>query len=638
MLIFDQLRKNDRQLRLLAVAVLSGLCVLVAGLWYVQVLSARRYKASQVSQSFRTVRSPAIRGKIFDANGAPLADNRPSYNVSLYLEELRPYFQREYSNLVARVKPARSQRAALGRTVRYHVVSNLVAHVTTVLGQPLSLNETNFHKHYDQRLALPMPVLTGLTPEQTALFMEQCVHLPGLDLEVQPVRTYPHRTLAAHLVGYLRRDDRVADEETFFNYRMPDFRGIAGIEGAFDEYLRGKAGIKSVLVNNLGYRQSENIWTPAEAGQNVVLTIDLAIQKAAEQALRSSVHGPLTRGAVVVMDARNGDLLALASNPTFDPNEYISGISTEEWRQLTDPTLLPLINRATAGVYQPGSIFKLVVGLAGLEAGTLDPREIYHSPGYFKLRDQKWGDTAGPGAFDFRRALIKSSNPYFQTNGLKVGVDRILELGERLHLGERSGLQVQEAAGDFPTREWQQRRLGGVWFDGNTANLCIGQGEIAITPLQIAVMTAAIANGGTVYWPRLFARTEPQDFASQARTTNCPAGRVRDRLRVSRRSLDIVRDAMLADVEDGEGTGRRAAVAGMRICAKTGTAEITRTKKTTWLTSFAPYGGPRYVVVVMVEDGVSGGETCGPIAQQVYLALQKREQKTPRTDTLARNR
>jgi len=655
MLIFDQLRKNDRQLQVLAICVLTGLGFLLIGLWYVQVVSARRYQTSQINQSFRTVRIPAIRGKVFDANGIALAENRPSYNVNLYLDELRPYFQSAYSNNLgwvmrqltrtnAKARLTRTQRIELGKLTRYQVVSNLVYRVGSLVEQPVPLQDKKFFEHYDQRLFVPMPVLTNLNPRQIARFAEQSPGLPGFDLEVQPVRTYPHHSSAAHLLGYLLRDNSGADVDVFFNYRMPDFKGATGVEGALDDELRGRTGAKSVLVNSLGYRQSENVWNPAEAGQNVFLTIDLSIQKAAEQALRSApvpYSGP-PRGAVVVMDPRNGDLIAVASHPAFDPNDFVSGFSQDEWQRLNDPKLRPQINRATSGTYHPGSVFKIVVAMAALEAG-LNPKEkIFNPPdpaepwhGHILLGRHKIKDLAAPGEYDFQRALIKSSNTYFITNGLKTGVDRILDLGKRLHFGERAGIPTrQDAPGTFPTRQWQKDNRGGAWFDGDTANLCIGQGDIDVTPLQVAVMISAVANGGRVFWPRLVARLEPQDPFGNDQPVVFQAGRIHDELKVSRRTLDLIREAMLADVEDAEGTGKRAFVPGMRICAKTGTAQIMIGRKvvghTIWFASFAPYGDPRYVVVVMLETelpGGSGAETCAPVAQQVYLALQKREQQ-----------
>src|SRR4030095_6752099 len=200
----------------------------------------------------------------------------------------------------------------------------------------------------DQRLFLPLPVIDGLTAQQTALFVEQAGRFPGFDLDVQPVRVYPHHTAAAHLLGRLRRADSVDDEEVFFNYRLPDFKGVVGIEGKLDEPLRGRTGVKSVLVNSLGYRQAENTWAPAEAGHNVFLTIDLMIQKAVEQALRAApvpYSGP-PRGAVVVMDPRTGDLIAMASSPPYDPNDLVQHLSPEKAEYLHDPILRPQIHRA----------------------------------------------------------------------------------------------------------------------------------------------------------------------------------------------------------------------------------------------------------------------------------------------------
>jgi penicillin-binding protein 2 len=507
------------------------------------------------------------------------------------------------------------------------------------------LNEKQFLTHYDQRLFLPMPVLNNLNPQQLGVFVEKLGGLPGVDLEATPTRAYPNHSVAAHLLGYLRRENSLPDDERFYNYRMPDYQGASGIEGAFDSQLRGATGVKSVLVNSLGYRQSESLWTPAEAGHNVFLTIDLAVQRAAESALHSSIYGTNTRGAVVVMDVRNGDVLALASNPTFDPAQFVSGISSEAWTNyFMDEKLRPLINRASSGTYAPGSVFKIIVGLAGLEAGTLNPDEVFHSKGYYDgLRGRPpINDTAGAGDFNFRRALIKSSNSYFITEGFKVGVDRVLEMAKRFHFGELTGVPVSESKGILPTREWQRENLGG-WFDGNTANLSIGQGETTVTPLQVAVMMSAIANGGNVYWPRVVTRIEPQALLSFEPPIVFPSGRLRDTLRVSEKNLKVIHAAMLADVEDAEGTGRRAAVSGMRICAKTGTAQKTRGRtqigKTVWFASFAPFENPRYAVVAMVDDDTgSGGDTCAPIAHVVYLALQKREQTRPAAaESLVRN-
>ncbi len=328
------------------------------------------------------------------------------------------------------------------------------------------------------------------------------------------------------------------------------------------------------------------------------------------------------------MDVQNGDILALASAPAFDPNRFLTGIPRDEWDgYFQSKQLRPLVNRATQENYQPGSIFKIVTGLAALEAGTLKPDEVVHNPGYFELPRRVIKDTAPPGNYNFRRALAQSSNTYFITQGLRPGVlQKILELGQKLHLGERTDLLPrQEARGNFPTH---RDLLSGAWRDGHTANLCIGQDKIDVTPLQMAVMTAAVANGGKVYWPRLVQRIEPLDPGLGEPAKDFPAGRLRDDLGVRPEHLQIVRDAMVADVEDPRGTGREVWIPNYRIAGKTGTAQVEQNGRIvdliTWFVSFAPADKPEYAVVVMVESGASGAKTCVPIAKKIYETLRKR--------------
>ena len=661
MFIFDQLKRDDPALRLVSLGVLGGLASLLAGLWWVQVVRGRDYQSHLENQSFRSIRIPAPRGKILDRNGVELANNRASYNVSLYLEELRKPFDNEYTaeytalrkelatrreakqrqlgrkltKIEAReFNPSSSQRADIRQRARFVTASNIVAGIGARLQMPLTLDPQDFSNHYLTRLALPFPVMKNLEPAQVARFEEQFSGAAGVDLEMQSVRTYPLQTTAAHVLGYLRRDDRSAEgEEAFYSYRLPDYRGLIGIEGGFDEELRGHAGGKSVLVNNLGYKQSENIWQPTIPGDNAVLTLDVRLQQAAEQAL--SRAGANTRGAVVVMDTRNGDILTLASSPAFNPNHFVQGFPTGEWDRLHDEELRPEINRATQDNYQPGSIFKIVVGMAALE-NRLNPEATYTVEPYpgdpihgvYRQGRRLIKDTAQPGSYNFIRAFAKSSNSYFIHLGLEPGVlEKIIELGRKLHLGERSQLPTrQENSGIFPTSQ----RVHSGWSDGDTANLSIGQAQIAVTPLQMAVMISAVANNGTVYWPRLLQRLEPQDPLSTEAPTTFAAGQVRDSLDVSSRTMRILHEAMLADTEDPEGTGRAAVVPGFRIGGKTGTAQVTNGRNQivnhiTWFASYGPWESPRYAVVVMVEGGRSGGGTCAPIAREIYEAIQKIE-------------
>lgn len=643
MLVFDQLKKNDPQLRVIAWVVAAGLIILLAGLWYVQIVSSRRFVENLKSQSFRTVRLPALRGKILDRHGGELAKNVPTYNLSLYLEDpaLRALFQQQYRAAKGGRKLTRAQAGELARATRYQVVSNVVLRLAGVLQQPVTLDEARFQNHYQQSLALPLPVVTGLSTIQIARFQENSSNPPGLDLEIQPLRVYPRQTSAAHVLGHLKRnEDSVGDEDAFYNYRLPDFTGVAGIESMFDDRLRGRAGAKSVLVNNLGYRQSENIWTPVEAGQNIFLTLDLGVQQAADRALSEArSRYPQTRGAAVVLDVRNGDVLALSSAPVFDPNHFVRGVSHAEWAVLSDPEQHPMLNRAVYGGFPPGSIFKIVVALAALESGW-NPTNIYRSQGHATVGNRVIADTAPAGDYDFRRAFKLSSNSYFIECGLAAGVDRILAIGQRLQFGQRTGLTLRpDSPALLPTREWQRENKP-VWRDGDTANLCIGQGEVTVTPLQVALMIAAVANGGKVLRPRLVERVQAQELVGTAAVRADSPAQVRDELPVSARTLEVVRAAMLADVEDADGTGRHAALPGWRISGKTGTAQLMKGRTVidhvTWFASFAPYDQPRYAVVVMVEGGSSGGGTCAPAARKIYEALQKMEKSAaPKGPALA---
>jgi len=667
MLVFDELKKNDPQLRLVAVVLTAGLGILLAGLWWVQIVSAREYQSHLETQSYRTVRLPAARGKILDRHGRVLAENRPRYDLSLYLDDLRKQFTAEYAAEYARVTNARAQFIAaqekkLGRPLtraerksyalataqleqlreqaRCSAAGGVVAQLGQLIGQPLTLDPAEFERDYETRLALPYPVLKNLSEAQIARFEENYTGGLGADLELQSVRTYPLGTTAAHLLGYVQRDDSSAEgEDAYFSYRLPDYRGIVGIESGFDPLLRGRAGAEAVLVNNLGYRQTEDVWTQPEPGHNVVLTIDLDIQQAAERSLVEH-QGADARAAIVVMDVRTGDVLAMVSSPAFDPNDFAQGIfPPDAAARLNDSKLRPQINRATQENYAPGSIFKPIIGLAALEAG-LEPDALVDNPGYVYVGRRHIGDLAPPGQYNFRRAIIFSCNTYFITEGLRTGIDNIVRMAEKFHFGERTDLPTrQETPGILPT----PARVHADWHDGDTANLCIGQGEIAVTPMQMAVAYAAIANGGKVLWPRLVERIEPQDPASGEAVTNFPSGIVRGNIGVSGRSLNILREAMLAETEDPEGTGHAAVVGPeMRICGKTGTGQVMNEHnqeidRTTWFASFAPYEHPRYAVVVMVESGTYGGPTCAPIAHDIYEAILKSEKSnTPAFAALQR--
>ncbi|MFM8471701.1 MAG: penicillin-binding transpeptidase domain-containing protein [Limisphaerales bacterium] len=633
----NPIKQPDTQLRVLAILVGGGFAVLLAGLWFVQVFSSKKFADSLEDQAVRSVRIPAVRGKIVDRNGQAFAENRPTYNVELYLAELGKHFHAEY----LRIRPAgarltRVEREQLEWTARYNVVSNITAQVGDWLQQPQEIDQRKFQRHYNEVRALPIAILQNLNAVQVARFAERPGVFPGLDLEIQPLRVYPHGSLAAHVLGSLTRDDSSQEEEdAFYHYRLPDWKGQTGMEGVFDGQLRGTAGTKSMTVNRLGYRQQETVLRAPDPGDNLVLTLDFKLQRAVEAALVTSMFGVHTRGAAVVLDVQNGDVLAMASAPAFEPAEFMGRISTERWTNvLNHPVQRPMLNRATQENYHPGSVLKMLTGLAALELERLDPKEIFNvegdperpGKGCIHVGNRKIKDTVAAGPYNFKKALMHSSNSYFIHHALKPGVlQKMILLGQKFHLGERTGiLPRQETAGEFPDQTDLVRR----WQPGDTANLAIGQGQVSVSPLQIAVMTAAIANGGKVFSPRLVLRLEPSDPQFGDRATEFPVKR-RDELGVKPENLRLIHEAMLAEVEEAGGTGTGAIIRGLKIGGKTGTAEIEHAgkvvDKTTWFASFAPVDRPKWAVVVMVESGASGGKTCAPIAKLIYEALLKRE-------------
>ena len=688
MLIFDQLQKADRHLRVLSWLIALGMLVLLGGLWWVQVVRSRHYVENERLQSYRTVRVPAPRGKILDRNGVALAENRPVYSVSIYLADRawRDRVHQEYARAEAAARAAttaarppsllervsswfgyqpslvqhrrltKEERERLEREARYSVTSNIVMQLGAILGQSIPPpDEAKFRRHYEQSRVMPFPILSKLDAAQIARLQERGLSLPGVDMEIQPQRIYPHHTLAAQVIGCLRRTEESADGElSTYDYKLPDYRGYSGIEASLDEPLRGHAGAKSVLVNNLGYRQNETDLSSVEVGRDVTLTLDTNIQTVAERELgRALGYNQLVRGAAVVLDVRTGEILAMASAPVFNPNDWIPLLPQTIWNTYTNEDVAPLQNRAVFGNYRPGSTFKIFVALAGLEAGTLDTNKIIrvdpnpHDPahGGLKVGSHFFKDTAAPGDYRFRLAFIKSSNSYFVQQGLLAGAERIVGVAQQFHFGERTGVPLQESPGLLPTSDWMRRNQRG-WSPIAIGNISIGQGDVDVTPLQLAVAIAAVANGGRVLTPQLVLQTsDPEELATpNQRPTVRPI--LREQVRVSTPSLDIVRQAMLADVEDRDGSGNAAFVRDYRVCGKTGTAQVEKGGKfdhyTVWFASYAPFENPRYAVVVMVDGemaGVSGGHTCAPVAGKIYQALKARDERlaNPRRDALAGN-
>src|SRR5215469_2592326 len=356
MLIFDELKKNDPQLRFVAAALAAGIFILLIGLWWVQVVSAGEYKSHLETQSYRTIRIPSMRGKILDCQGRVLAENSPRYNLDLYFDELSADFQAQYAKIrppravqsslpiwefwkrpaagVKKTAPlTKSQIYTLQWYARYDVASNVIAKMSQTIGRPMTFDYKSFARAYLSSLYVPYPIAQSLDSAEVARFEENYSGAMGVDLDVQSTRVYPLGKSAADVMGYVTRDDTSTDDQdAIFNYRMPDFKGVIGVEGAYDKYLHGRAGAELVMVNNYGYRQTENIGSEPEPGHNVVLTIDLDLQRVAEESILKH-HGVNAMASVVVMNAQTGDVLTMVSAPAIDPNYFTHNLPPDQMQE-----------------------------------------------------------------------------------------------------------------------------------------------------------------------------------------------------------------------------------------------------------------------------------------------------------------
>lgn len=674
MFVFDIFKDDGGRLRIVGAIMVLGMVVLLGGLWFVQVVFWNRFQSDLDKQSFRHVRTPAIRGAILDRNGVVLAGEEPRHTAVLYLEDLQGQFRDtsdrmrkafmkmhpEMTNSKGKLSMPKKIREQIQTIADCAVVSNYVYRISASLGEPRLLNASVFRRHYESYPYVPFPIVPDLKPAQVAVLAEQWTGQPAIDVETDPVRHYPKdrltgNPLAANLIGYVLRRD--PEEDSRYSFDMPDFEGKSGIEIAYDDLLCGQPGDKSVLINNMNYRQREEIDTPNLPGKDIYLTIDANIQRVAEAALarapRIRDSNGIVRGAVIVMDPRNGDILAIASAPSFDPNLYVKEHRTAaESAALADPKFKPQFNRAMSGFYPPGSIFKIITGFACLESG-LDPTAIYNSPGEWRPPNERGGhvikDEASAGPYDFVRAFYRSSNTYFIAEGIDH-IRKILEVAKRFHLGEKTAVsKTQEASGYIPGPEKVGPNLG-----MSPADICIGQ-EITTTPLQVAGMISVIANGGTLYWPRVVSLSRSPDTGETEQIF--AKGRVRDHIQINPQHLKLIRGAMLEDTEhqnlDGMGAGTAypafhdkdkhlSTIGNFHVAAKTGTAEVkspgSAFKRVTWVASYAPFEDPRYVVVVMVEDGDFGGTTCAPVAAQIYDTIYRLERDSKlRSRSFAKN-
>ncbi len=570
-------------------------------------MHGQHYDDKQDAQSLRRIRIPAARGEIVDRNGVVLANNRPSYDIAIYLDQLGVP---KKSNVVT---VAQASIGILG----------------TELGLQNKLTDRDLKIHYQKRRPLPLPVWRDLSPEEVAAFSELASNLRGTDLIVMPVRQYPRGSLAAHLIGYVGKAtaDDDDDELERFSYYQPDSVGKQGVEKACDEYLRGSPGGRTIRVNPAGNIAHDLGEKQAEVGGRVTLTIDVRLQKIVEKALgkAKTFDGKELCGAVILLDVRTGEVLATASLPNFDPNIFNPGTPAETVSSVLNNPDSPMLNRTVGARYPPGSTFKPITLLAGLESGVISPQDRVVCPGFFTIGNHTfrcWNHT-GHGSVDAETAIAQSCDVFFYERGLKTGIDAITRTAAEFGLGQPTGFDLgNEGSGLVPSPAWKRTQRGEKWWDGDTVQLSIGQSFLLVTPLQMACVSATFANRGTCWRPYVVKQIESSD----GQVVHQGEPDVRTHLTAKPQQIEFVRQAMLAAVQTG--TARPAAVKGLAVAGKTGTAQYDKTidGKTqrldrAWFIGFAPYDQPQIAISVLIENARDESHTAAAVASEVFAQV-----------------
>ena len=631
----------------LAIFMVALLGVLTAKLWREQMTNAQKWTDRLRKSSSVTVRIPSVRGEIRDRNGVTLVANRSSYCVDFYL----PQMVKGYSEANGGKAPTitfRGKRDGMLKDIEkediVEIVNESIIPELHNLGVARDYNAGQLERHYRTNEQVPYAYLEDVDFETVAKVSEKGVGLQGLEVAVRPVRQYLYGALAAHILGYVGAPEdinKLSDIDQF-TYYQPEVQGRSNIEQVFDVFLRGKPGrrvLERSAKNKIGAELSREAPTP---GNNVYLTVDARIQTIVEGTLRQAGVG---RGAVVVVDPRNGDILAMASVPNYDPNVFIPKISEEDMTRLDEDITDPLVNRAVQP-FAPGSTYKTVSALAGLLAG-LEPGRGYNCTGGVKVGNKFmkcWIHEKGGahGTLNLVGAIKNSCNAYFYQWGRDAKLENFERVGEALGLGMKSGLPLSgDSPGNLPGPKWLaahgQSILEKSW--GHIANTAIGQGSVLASPLQMAMISATLANGGTSYCPRLVSRVLDAD-GNDVRDANgnlvVPVEpKIRADLRqmgLSAGDVEVVRQGMWKVVNEAGGTGKNARIKGVEVAGKTGTAQFWRQQgkervkdNHVWFICFAPYKAPKFAVCVMIQGAKSGGGVAAPVAQKILsesLALE----------------
>ncbi|NOX79777.1 MAG: penicillin-binding protein 2 [Deltaproteobacteria bacterium] len=586
-----------------AVVLIFFFAVLVSRLWYLQIQQGDRYRQMADNNRVRYVEVVPPRGNIFDCKGREIVTNRPSFNVVL---------SREDSGLN----------------------DEMLKKMASILGEDVSVLLERIRKMAGTPGHIPIRLAEDIDWDKVAFIENNRLELPGIRIEVVPRRIYHYGNLASHIIGYLGEiNERELQASAAGVYRGGDLVGKMGLERLLEKDLRGEKGREYMEVNALGFEQKYLKGIEPLPGDDLKLTINMDLQRVAEDTMAAQDKA----GAVVAVEVNSGRLLVAASAPALKLDEFVGGISYKAWQAMLDNPRHPLVNKVDQGQYPPASTYKLVTALAGLAAGVITPDTVFYCPGYYRLGNRIYHcwKHAGHGAVNLVQALAQSCDVYFYHVGQLLGVDRLAFYAGKFGLGRKTGVEMQgEKPGLIPTAAWKMRRYKKPWQEGETLTIAIGQGFDLVTPLQLCMMTATIANGGTLYKPGLI------------ESIRDPSGRlveqfephVSGRLTGQAANLKIIREGMIEAVNSRHGTGRSARLKGITVAGKTGTAQVVRLRQFkhmreedvpykyrdhAWFTCFAPAENPEIAVTVLVEHGMHGGSAAAPVARAVLQAYFK---------------
>ncbi len=575
--------------------IAGAFCLLFIRLFYLQVIHGEELRRLSENNCIRLQSTDPSRGMIFDRNGILLVDNRPAFDLNIVLKDAKPV---------------------------EHTVKKLSKYVNVPESELMSKIDS------DKTGSSYKPILLrkDIGRDALAAIEVRKFDLPGVVVDVKPRRHYLERQTASHLIGYLGEinTDELNSGE-YPGYKVGDYIGKFGVEKIFEPFLQGKRGGRQVEVNVMGQVVRILKTVDAQPGENIYLTIDLSVQKKAEALLEGKA------GAVAAMDPQTGQILALASAPSFDQNIFVDGMSHEQWDDLISNPLRPLENKAIQGEYPPASTFKIITAIAALEEGVINKNTTFYCPGYYKYgnRVYRCWKHEGHDTVNVVKALAESCDVFFYQVGQKLGIDRLSMYAVACGLGSPTGIDLDhEGAGLIPTAEWKKRRTGIAWQGGETLSVAIGQGYDLATPLQMLVLTSAVGNGGKMLKPLVLKSVHSPEGSVIVESKRQLSGK----LPVSKKTLQIIKKGLWDVVNNPKGTAWIAHVEGLDISGKTGTAQVVgrsnernptgkelsdRFKSHAWFVAYAPSADPQIAVSVIVEHGGHGSSAAGPIAREI---------------------